>query len=81
MDGISPIGSLVSRMQELADDRPATSIADVVGSPGPAGLEAVDPSEFTARYEMGILANTLRASADMQLALIQMLAPAGSERA
>ncbi len=81
MDGISPIGSLVSRMQELANSQPAPSIADVVGSPDPTGLEAVDPSEFTARYEMGILANTLRASADMQLALIQMLTSPGPERA
>ncbi|HEX7591197.1 MAG TPA: hypothetical protein VF375_04530, partial [Candidatus Limnocylindrales bacterium] len=67
MDGISPTGSLVSRMRELENGTPSPSIADVAGPDTPAA------SDFTARYEMAALVTAFRANADMSLTLIQML--------
>jgi hypothetical protein len=72
MDGISPIGSLVSRMRELENSRPSPSIADVAGNPDTPGPDTPDPSEFTAKYEMAALAAAFRANADQALTLIQM---------
>ena len=72
MDGISPIGSLVSRMRELENSRPSPSIADVAGNPDVPGPDAPAASEFTAKYEMAALCNAFRANADMSLTLIQM---------
>jgi hypothetical protein len=74
MNTISGTASLVAALREAANYQPSPSIADVVGSPGAAGLESIDPRDFAQRYEVGVLANTLRANADMQLALIQMIA-------
>jgi hypothetical protein len=72
MDGISPIGSLVSRVRELENSQPSSSIADVAGNPDVPGPDTPHASEFTAKYEMAVLCNVLRASADQALALIQM---------
>jgi hypothetical protein len=74
MNPISSTASLAAALREAANYKPSPSIADVVGSPNAAGLESIDAREFTQRYEVGVLANTLRANADMQLALIQMVA-------
>jgi hypothetical protein len=73
MDGISPAGSLVTRIRELANSRPSPSIADVAGTPDIPGPDTPAASEFTAEYEMAALCNALRANADQALALIQML--------
>jgi hypothetical protein len=72
MNGISPIGSLVSRIRELENSQPSPSIADVAGNPDTPGPDTPAPSEFTAKYEMAALCNALRANADMALTLIQM---------
>ena len=72
MDGISPIGSLVSRMRGLENSRPSPSIADVAGTPDVAGPDTPDASEFTAKYEMAALVTAFRAGADQALTLIQM---------
>ena len=72
MDGISPIGSLVSRMRELENRSPSPSIADVAGNPDTPGPDSPAASDFTAKYEMAALVNTFRANADMALSLIQM---------
>ena len=80
MNPISGIGSVVSRMRELENNVPRPSIADVVGNPNVGGPETPAVSEFTDKYEMAALANTLRANADMQLALIQMIDPRSPTR-
>ncbi len=72
MDGISPIGSLVSRMRELENGQPSPSIADVAGNPDVAGPDTPAASDFTAKYEMAALCSAYRANADMALTLIQM---------
>jgi hypothetical protein len=72
MDGISPIGSLVSRIRELENSQPSPSIADVAGNPDVPRPDTPAASEFTARYEMAALCNALRANADQALTLIQM---------
>jgi hypothetical protein len=71
MDGINPIGTLVSRMREL-DSQPSPSIADVAGNPDFPGPDTPASSEFTNKYEMAALCNALRANADQALTLIQM---------
>ena len=73
MDGISPIGSLVSRIRELEGSTPGASIADVAGNPDVPGPDTPDASELTSKYEMAALCNALRANADQSLTLIQML--------
>ncbi len=72
MDGISPIGALVSRIRELENSQPSPSIADVAGNPDVPGPDMPDASEFTAKYEMAALSDALRANADQSLTLIQM---------
>ena len=72
MNPIDSTGALISRIRELTNTQPNPSIADVVASPEPTGLERLSASEFTAKYEVAVLVNTLRANADMALALIQM---------
>ncbi len=72
MDGISPIGALVSRIQELDGSQASPSIADVAGTPDEPGPDTPATSDFTAKYEMAVLCNALRASADQSLTLIQM---------
>jgi hypothetical protein len=72
MDGISPIGSLVSRIRELESSQPSPSIADVAGNPDVPGPDTPDAPEFTAKYEMAALCTALRANADQALTLIQM---------
>jgi hypothetical protein len=72
MSLIDPTGSLVTRMRELENSRLSPSIADVAGNPDFPGPDTPAPSEFTDKYEMAALVNTLRANADMALALIQM---------
>jgi hypothetical protein len=74
MDAISPTGSLVSRIRELSNSQPSPSVADVAGNPDVPGPSTPSAADFTAKYEMAVLANALRATADQQLALIQMLA-------
>ncbi len=73
MNTINGTAALVAKIRELAGNRSGSSIADIVGDPNPTGLEALRPSEFTDKYEMQALVNTLRSNADMQLALIQMV--------
>jgi len=72
MDGIGPIGSLVSRLRELENSRPNPSIADVAGNPDVPGPDIPDASEFTSKYEVAALCDALRANADQALTLIQM---------
>jgi hypothetical protein len=72
MDGINPIGSLVSRMRELENSQPSPSIADVAGNPYAPGPDTPAASDFTNKYEMAALCNALRANADQALTLIQM---------
>lgn len=72
MDGISPIGSLLSRIRELENAQPSPSIADVAGNPDVPGPDTPDPSEFTSKCEMAALCNALRANADQALTLIRM---------
>jgi hypothetical protein len=72
MEGISPMGSLVSRIRELENTQPSPSIADVAGNPYTPGPDTPDASEFTAKYEMAALCNALRSNADMALTLTQM---------
>jgi hypothetical protein len=73
MNGIDPIGTLVSRIRELENSQPSPSIADVAGSPDVPGSDTPAASEFTSKYEMAALCNALRANADQSLTLIQML--------
>ena len=73
MDGISPIGSLVSRIQQLENSPPRPSIADVAGNPDLPGPDTPAHSVFTAKYEMAALCDALRANADQALTLIQMV--------
>lgn len=75
MGGIDPTGLLVSRIRELANNRPNPSIADVAGNPDTPGPDVPAASEFTDKYEMQALVNTLRSNADMSLTLIQMFDP------
>jgi len=72
MNTISATGSLVAALRAAVDTRPSPSIADVAGSPGAPGPDFPDPADFTQTYQVEALANTLRANADMQLALVQM---------
>jgi hypothetical protein len=60
-------------MRSLENSQPSPSIADVAGSPETAGPDTPAASNFTATYQMKVLANTLRANADMALSLIQMV--------
>jgi hypothetical protein len=78
MNPINGTASLAAALTRAANYQPSPSIADVVGSSDAAGLEAIDPKEFAQVYEVKVLANTLRANADMQLALIQMVAQPSS---
>lgn len=73
MDGINPIGSLLSRIRELENSEPRPSIADVAGNPDVPGPDTPAPSEFTAKYEMAALCSAVRANADQSLTLTQML--------
>jgi hypothetical protein len=73
MNSISGIGSLVSAMRSLENSQPSPSIADVAGSPETPGPSAPAASDFTSTYQMQVLANALRANADMALSLIQMV--------
>ena len=72
---VNGTAELVARIRELAGSRPSPSIADVVGNPDSISPDGPAASEFTAKYEMQALVNTLRSNADMQLALIQMVGP------
>ena len=75
MNTVNGTAELVARIRELAGSRPSPSIADVVGNPDSIGPDTPAASEFTDKYEMQALVNTLRSNADMQLALIQMVGP------
>jgi hypothetical protein len=72
MNGINPVGSLVSRLRELENATPSPSVADVAGNPYAPGPDTPNASEFTAKYETAAICDALRASADQSLTLIQM---------
>jgi hypothetical protein len=72
MNGIDPVGSLLSRLRELENSSPTPSIADVAGNSYTPGPDTPDPSEFTAKYETAAICDALRAGADQSLTLIQM---------
>ena len=80
MNPISGTSAILARMSQLENSQPSPSIADVAGSPDTAGPDTPAASDFTQTYEMAALANTLRASADMSLALIQMVQPDKTQR-